>query len=509
MKRQLGAMLVVGVLLCATLAWSQSGDSGSSQTGSSSSSPSGSSSSSSSGSSGSFSPGGSSSSPYLFTNSSPDPQNGSGDPTQTDTGSDNSQAGTTGPQDTFAHPEQLPALSVFSDQVSHTGYVLNTYAGSIAQYTNTTGAPSYWDTLTNVGAGISIAQYKASYSWVLNYQGGLDFSSGYAVNETQLSQTAFGGVTWNFAKRWQLKLKDSYFYSDNPFTPFLTYLGNPTPNNPNPVFYYPEAVVEQNQAHADLVYSLTPHDAIELSGSENFQRYIRGGGSALWNSVSYSGGAFYQHTYSAQLAFGGGYNFSSLDFGHGESRAGVQTFEGFISYVFNPKVNFSLWIGPELTATKDIVPVFCDQYGCFVETQHAQSWSIAEGGTFKWKISPGNEFAVQGSRGVSNAGGILGAANIYQVVATYGRPINRVWSFGAGFGYSSSNSVSEFRADQYVNSLAGTVGFNRRLFSDAWTLNAYYAFVHQNENYFGLPATSSTSGVGFTIRYVWEHGLGR
>ncbi len=278
MKRQLGAMLVAGVLLCGTLAWAQSGDTSSSQ------------------------PGSSSSSPYLFTNSSPDTQNGSGDPTQNGSGTDDTQSGTSGPQDTFTHPETLPALSVFSDTISHTGLSISTTAGSIAQYVHTDGYPGYWDTLNNIGGGISIAQFKPSYSWTVNYTGGLDVSTGYSIDETDLSQNAYGGFNWNFAKRWQLRLKDSYFYSDNPFTPFLTYLGTPTPNYPNPVFYYPQAIVEQNQANLDITYELSPHDILNFQGSEGFQRYIRGGASALWNSVSYSGGMEYQHTLSAQLA---------------------------------------------------------------------------------------------------------------------------------------------------------------------------------------------------------------
>ncbi len=485
MKRQLGAMLVAGVLLCGTLAWAQSGDTSSSQ------------------------PGSSSSSPYLFTNSSPDTQNGSGDPTQNGSGTDDTQSGTSGPQDTFTHPETLPALSVFSDTISHTGLSISTTAGSIAQYVHTDGYPGYWDTLNNIGGGISIAQFKPSYSWTVNYTGGLDVSTGYSIDETDLSQNAYGGFNWNFAKRWQLRLKDSYLYSDNPFTPFLTYLGTPTPNYPNPVFYYPQAIVEQNQANLDITYELSPHDILNFQGSEGFQRYIRGGASALWNSVSYSGGMEYQHTLSAQLALGGGYNFAALDFGHGESRAGVQSFEGFITYVFNSHVNFSLWIGPELTNTKDIVPVFCNEFGCFIETLHQGSWSVAEGGTFKWRISPHDELNINGSRGVSNAGGILGAADIYQFLAAYGRPLAHGWNFGAGINYTDSTSVSSFRAAQYVKGLTGTVGFNRKIFNDAWSLNAYYAFVHQNENYFGLPSISSTSGLGVSIRYVWSRGLGR
>jgi len=525
MKRQLEMMLAAVVLLCAPLAWSQSSGTSSSQAGNSSSSQSGNSGSSQTGYSSSSptnpsspsQPGSSISSPYLFTNSAPgaglDAQNGSGDPTQSDSpqngGSDTSQAGSTGPQDTFTHPEQLPALSVFSDTISHTGLSINTSVGVTAQHVTTAGYGGYWDTLNSIGAGISLAHFKPSYGYFLSYNGGTDITTGYSTNEWTLNQSANAGFNWNFAKRWQWKVRDSYFYSDNPFTPYLTFFGSPTPNNPNPVVYYPQAVVEENQGHMDLTYQLSAHDILNFGGSENFQRYLRGGATSLWNSVSYGGSAVYQHQINAKMAVGGGYSFSSLDFGHGQSRAGVQTFEGFISYLFSPKMQASLWIGPELTNTKDVVPVICDQFGCFLEVIHQSSWSVANGGTFKWKIHPNDELDVNGSRGVSNAGGILGAAYIYQVLVTYGRPINRIWNFGVGINYSNSNSVYSYRAPQYLRSFSGTVGVNRKLFnSDAWNLNAYFGWIKQEQNYFG-PATSSTSGLGVTVRYVWDRGLGR
>ncbi len=502
MKRQLGTMLTAGMLLCASLAWSQSSDTGSSQSGSSGSSQSGSSSSSQSGSSSSFQP--------LFTNSSPstDAQNGSGDSTQSG-GTDTTQTGSLGPQDTFTHPEQLPALDLFSDTVSHAGIAISTNAGSFLQRVSYSGANPYWDGLSGVGAGISIAQARSNYGWQVAYNGGLNFTSGYSNNFTELNQSGYGNVSWNLTQRWQLRIKDSYFYSDDPFTPFFTSLGTPTPNNPNPTVYYPQAIIEQNQANLDLTYQLSPHDIVNFSGGESFQRYLRGGYSSLYNSVSYTEGAFYQHAYSNQLAFGGGYQFNALDFGHGQSRAGVNTFEGFISYVFNSHVQASLWIGPELTNTKDVIPVFCYANGCFDEIQHASSWSVAEGGTFKWQISPRDTISAMGSRGVSNAGGILGAASIYQFQGTYSRPLTRAWTLGAALNYSNSNSVYSYRAAQYLKSFTGTVGVSRKLFNDAWNMNAYFALIHQNQNYFGLAEPASTSGLGFTIRYVWAHGLGR
>ena len=534
MKRQLGAMLVAGMLLCASLAWSQSGSAGSSQGGSTGSSQSGSTASSQSGSTGpsqggsaGTSPSGStstsqtgfsSSSQTLFTNSSPttlwtdSAQNGAGDSGQAGGSSgDNTQTGSIGPQDTFSHPETLPGLDLFSDQVSHTGISIDTSVGSLAQHVSVTGFPGYWQALSNFGAGLTITQSRPTYGWLVNYEGGLNLTTGASTyNYANLNQSANAQVTWNFAKRWQMRLKDTYFYSDNPFQPFFTFLAQPTPNNPYPVTYLPQAVIEQNMAHMDLTYELSPHDIINFTGAESFNRYLRQSITSLYDSIDYSGAAFYQHAFSERLAAGGGYQFAALDFGHGQSRAGVQTFESFIEYQFSSRISASLWVGPELTATKDIVPVFCSPYGCLVDTMHAKSWSVANGGTFDWRIGKTDRLSVQGSHGVSNAGGLLGAAEIYQLTGTYGRPLTRVWNLGIGVNYSNSSTVSEVtNITQYLRSTGGTIGVSRKVFNEAWNVNAYYAFIHQTQNYFGTPATISTSGLGFTIRYVWSHGLGR
>ncbi len=142
-------------------------------------------------------------------------------------------------------------------------------------------------------------------------------------------------------------------------------------------------MIEQNQGSIDLSYRLTAHDSISFSGSESLQKYIRGA-SGLWNSYTYSGGVFYQHLFNPNLAAGFGYNYSALDFGHGQSRAGVQMFEAFAMYKFSPAFSVSGWVGPQLTNTKDLIPIFCSPYGCLIEEMHNSQWNVAEGATVSY-----------------------------------------------------------------------------------------------------------------------------
>ena len=48
-------------------------------------------------------------------------------------------------------------------------------------------------------------------------------------------------------------------------------------------------------------------------------------------------------------------------------------------------MSLSGWIGPEYTTTKNLVPIFCTPYGCFIEVFHNRSVDHgAYGGNFDW-----------------------------------------------------------------------------------------------------------------------------
>ncbi len=160
---------------------------------------------------------------------------------------------------------------MFTDAVSHTGYTLTFSAGEVAQYLSGgyNNAPAYWDNLNLLNAGINIVQARPKLLWSLGYNGGVSATTGSVYSTyTNLNQAVNTRIIWAFAKRWQFRFKDSYFYSDDPFQPFFTFLSAPTPNNPNPVIYFPQTVLEQNQATGDITYLLGPHDSIDFYGAK-------------------------------------------------------------------------------------------------------------------------------------------------------------------------------------------------------------------------------------------------
>jgi hypothetical protein len=508
MKRQLGPILIVLALLAAPAAWSQSSSSSStdpSQNGSTDSTQNGSNSSSSTSSSSAPS----SSAPSNPTNSSPTGFTPIG-PDSSQTGAaDSSPQTTNGPQATFTHPEQLPALSTLNEVTANTGVVLSVATG-ISADSNASGAPTTnWLGLASIYGTFGITQVRPHVNWSLNYGGGTLQALGGQNYYNSVSQAGTAGVLWQLAKRWQLVLHDSYIYTSDPFQPYLTINYLPTFNDPNPTIYIPQATSQMNTGTADLTYQLSAHDTVDISGFENFLRYQQSVLS-LQNTYMWAGSAFYEHEVSARLAVGGGYEFSALDFGHGESRAGVSTFEGFVSYKINPGMSLAAWIGPELTNTKDLVPEFCfPGYGCIYQVIHSSYFNVAEGANFTWTRAH-NAFHAKFSHRVTNGGGLLGAVKLYMFSADYRQILSSRWSLLAGVLYGANTSISFLQINEYLNSVTAQVGFTRAL-NPAWNLNAFFAVIDQKQN--NIPGYTNPqwidNRISLSLQYNWGHSLGR
>ncbi len=548
MKRQLGPILVVLVLFYGPAAWSQSGSPDTSQSGSTDTSQQqnsapdgsqpqqqngatdgsqsgsgsasqgsgtsssqgsgtdsqGSSNSSSSGSSaGGFTPNGTVNAPYGgFT------QPGSSD---TQTGSqDTSQQTVTGPQSTFNHPEQLPPLKMLNEVTSNTGMGF-TFATGVSTDSNAQGlATNDWQGSGTVSGTFGITQTRPKLLWGLNYSGGINQYFGGPTGYNTLTQAGVGNVLWQFAQRWQLKLQDSYIYSSDPFQPYITLTSLPTFNNPNPTIYYPQATFQTNTASAAITYSISPHDMLNFSGMENFYRYQGTAVLTFQNSFTWGGAAFYQHVFSPRISAGGGYEFTALDFGHGETRSGIQTFEGFVSYKLNPAITVSGWLGPELTNNKEIVPLFCiPGFGCYYQVVHTQDFNLAEGASFSW-VAANNAFRAKYSHRVTNGGGLLGTVKLYMASLDYEQRFKGRYSLQASALYGNNVSISFFGQNEYLNSITSQVGISRFL-TPSWSANAFYTVIEQRQN--NVPGYTVPrfidNRITLSLQYNWGHMLGR
>ena len=155
-------------------------------------------------------------------------------------------------------------------------------------------------------------------------------------------------------------------------------------------------------------------------------------------------------------------------------------------------------MGPEYTASKDIVPTFCfPGYGCFgYHDVHEAEWSVAEGATFAWSRTR-NAVRAGFRHQNSDGGGLLGTVRLYQITGAYRRSLAPHWNFTAGISYNNSLSISQYHPNGFNRALQGTVNLSRNI-SEAWNATVYYAVIHGYQNYYTpLPASPKS-------RMAWE-----
>ena len=477
MKLQIRPILAMLVLLSAPLAKAQTGSGDSSQSSSSGSSQSGSSDSSQSGSSGSSS------------------QDQSGN----------------GPQQVFTHPQNGPSLSFLGEATSNNFVKIG--LGATAAYDTNGSAfssPSFSQTQGIFTASLQLTQTRPKVTWDVSGTAGLSTSNvpGY---ETTSTPYLSAGLLWQISQRWQFHVRETYLYSTDPFQQYTVYGGTPSFNQPNPTTYAPLATTESNYAYADLTYQMSAYDSITFTGTENLTQYANGfyTSSSLYNWYAWGGVGQYQHVFSARLSAGGSYSYTAVDYGHGQSRSGIQSIQGFATYKIHPNMSLTGWVGPDYTATKNVVPIFCTPFGCYYEVFHNASWSEAFGGNFAWS-GRRDTASLSFSKAITDGGILFGISQTYLVRGSYSRQLAPRWSLNLSTLWGDNTGYATRFQAQHLNSLTAYAGVTRQV-TPALSAAAQYVFFHETQrNLRGATVpTWNDNRFQFTLQYTWGHSLGR
>ena len=467
MKLQFGPFLVMTALLTVPFAWSQSGSSDSSQ-------------------------------------SSPAQSSSQSSPAE----SSPQQQASDGPQPVFTHPENRPQLALL-DEITQHNYI-NLGLGLTTAWDSNAAAFSYEpysQTMFIANPSLQLKQTRPTLTWYLGAFGGLTTSTIPGYYNTS-NPSANGGFVWQINHHWQLNVNDTYFYSFDPFQRYVTLNNVPTFNQPNPTVYVPLTTTEANYGNVDLTYQINAHDSITFTGTESFVRYLHNSYTA-YNVYTWGGVGVYQHLFSPRLSAGGAYSFTSLDFGHGQSRSGISMFQMFASYQLGPHMTVSGWVGPEYTSTKNLVPILCDLQGCFIEEFHPTAWDTAFGGNFGWR-GERNAATAGFYKSISDGGILLGVVKLYQVNGNFIRQLNPRWSLNLGAMYGNNTGYqTQFQA-RHLNSLTGNVTLTRQLTPSWSAIGEYLRYWETQKNIIGAAAPKWTDNrLQFTLQYYWGHSLGR
>lgn len=435
---------------------------------------------------------------------------------QNDTGtSDTTAPVQPGPKPAYTYPDATPSLDFLNGAVENSSITLGIGSGvsylSNGYSNSNLSSQGRWQ--FQVMPRIAIQQFRPKLRWNLGYSGGYQTytqpSSVASGNYNLFSQDANAGLLWQFSPHWQLSANDSFIYSANPFDSYLTHVGTPTLNNPNPVTYSPTTQYKVNNGVVTLADQLTKVDTLVFTGTTDLRRtsnYNLLTSVPFYNLVSYGGRAAYSHKLSARLTLGVGYNYNSITFGTGQQKSGIQTIQFTGEYLLRPNMSISGWIGPQYTGTKTVVgiPVFGQ---IIYITSHGSMWSTAGGVTFGWH-SLRNSVTAAYARGVSDGGGILATSQTDSISGSYRRALSA--KMDALFDGRFTHLVSTASPNRTYDYGSFTASLDYKL-TKSLSATGRYAYVRYNRSasfLVGYPNYSDNI-VGGTINYTWTHPLGR
>jgi len=422
----------------------------------------------------------------------------------------------TGPKPEYTEVDPGKSLDFLGEAVNHSNLNLGltvqaAYDTNIASFgTERLPQNSYL-----VGPHIGISQYRPKLALNFVYDGGLGIYQ-QLPNSNTYSQTGTVDILYQLTSRWQAHVSDRYSYSADPFGSYFTIIGQPAPNNPNPSIYVPFATTQQNFGQIDLANQLSRYDTLTITGNESFRRYTNYSTNisfqaGLYNLISYSGGANYSHKFSAQLSAGGGYNWTSLDFSHGQQRSGISAFQGFVNYQYSPSITISGWAGPEYITAKTIIFVF-NQFVTLLQND----WVPAFGVNLGWQ-GLRQSFTAGLSRQVSDGGGLLATTTVYDLNGAYRRKLSARWDgvvslqYANNASFAATNLNKQLFPDRKYTVLQTTFNVTRPI-TQQMTANLSYAYIRETQKniYFqGSSPTYDDSRIWISIQYTWNHPLGR
>jgi hypothetical protein len=387
--------------------------------------------------------------------------------------------------------------------------VSGAYDSNIASFSNNSESMTSWLFAPSIG----ISEYRPKFALQANYNGGLGINQRLS-NSNTYSQTASADILYQLASHWQLHAKDTFSYSANPFSSYFTVVGQPSPNNPNPVSYIPFANTSQNTGEMDVSVQLSRYDTLTFTGNEFFRRYSNFNQNydfqvGLQNMISYTGGGNYSHRFSPRVSAGAGYSFQSLDFSHGQQRSGTSTVQLFANYQLNKSWSISGWIGPQHISSKTTLLTI---FGYYTLVQSA--WSAAGGANVGWQ-GLRDSFTAGFTKEVSDGGGYLATTVMYAVNAGYRRKLSARWDgtasmqWGNNISFASSNLSKFFPNRSYT--LLQIYGNLSRTLTRRLTASLQYGYTHQNQTNLYINGTPyySDNRVSFSLQYIWNHPLGR
>jgi hypothetical protein len=380
---------------------------------------------------------------------------------------------------------------------------------------------------TSGGSAVGDAQYSIFPSlawqaseqhtqWVLNYGGGLTLDQRIPGNTLQ-AQGGTADVRHNFSQRLTSELRQDFEITNNPFRQPGTSQSLPTVSGPGQLspFAIPSPLTRTTSiSTANLLYQLSPHSAMGMSGSYSLQHYRdfetpSGAAANLIDTTTASGRAFYVFQVSPYQTMGAEYQLQDLGFARGLARSVDQTLFLFDGISFGPNMSLVVYAGPQYTHTRNIV--FLDpNFVIHVVPIVGDQWSLAGGLACTWQGKK-TGLRLSGERTVGDGSGWLGAVQLNTGNFEIGRALTARWSMSFNLTYSDGRSLkvpAGFQGNR-ITTEQGTVGFSYRLSSNVTAATQYGRIEQPHAGLLTPVLNSSHNQILISLTYEFRKAFSR
>lgn len=405
----------------------------------------------------------------------------------------------------------LQAPPMFSSESPRSNFVMGSLQIDTGYDDNVLMTPS--NPISDVGylmlPRIKIGQTRER--WNLNFEYGLGFTINQQVAErNQTAQNLQVLFAYRLSPHVTAQIHENFEKANSLFSDRLggTPIAGPGPlQQPNAFLARPLSDRTANTTGLDLTYQFSASSLVGASGDFYFVRYNTPADSTsqsnLINSSSSGGSAFFAHRFSGQHWAGIVYDFQRLLFDPGNPTDVNRTLL-FYSISAGSHVTFSVWAGPERTASvipNTLVPVTGT-------TSLQVRWGVAEGADLSWQGKRTNAHLGY-LRQTSDGGGLAQAVNLQQINANIQKRLTDRWTATAALGYAKNDPLNLANGSTPYHTWLGHVGVDY-LPTKNLTGGLRYGRDQLEYTYSASPAVSSSRNrVWVSVSYSLSRPLGK
>jgi hypothetical protein len=415
-------------------------------------------------------------------------------------------------------PLNIDASSLqFPQELAHTNYLqggVNVGAyyddNLLSQQSPQLGGFTY-SILPNLGVAVSRPRL------LLNF----DYAGGYTINQrfSSYNQSSHDGevnVRYRVSPHVNFRVYNRFVWTTGFFAQqnLAGAAGGGVIQQPNLGVITPLARHADEFATVELTYQYSAGDMVGMSGTFHDSSFGAPptGASALIDTRSEEGDAFYTHRFTPRNWSGLAYTYEHLAFNPAIETVDSHDFLLFHSIYLKPKMQLALFAGPEYSQLSSQIVTTSVGLPQVTVTSVAASrdwWTVSGGASFSWQ---GQHTTVRASavRKVSDGGGLLTATVLTSGSGALRRQLSRNSSLEFGVLYGNSQAVdSGTTAFNLIKTASGNLQWEQSI-GRSFIATFGYAREYQLENGLGIPSVDVNHNRGWiTLGYRFTRPLGR